>query len=163
MQEKQGSQKGAGQASVKVAGDVADLTDDRVHVPIEAMRACGWQLGDESLDIVIELVERGHLRLHRLEDIGDALEAKREELEKIADVDEEALQDLFVLEDKYRRATLYKSDSRVRLVAAVLAFMRARPEDKPKFYVRASKGRIEILSLDQRDRLILRRGGRVAP
>lgn len=163
MQEKQGNQKGLGRTGAKVGGDVADLTDDRVHIPIEAMRACGWQLGDESLDIVIELVERGHLRLHRWEDIGDAIEAKREELERIADVDEEALQELFVLDDKYRRATLYKSDSRVRLVAAVLAYMRVQPEDKPLFYVRASKGRIEILSLDRRDQMIARRGGRVAP
>lgn len=147
-----------------MAGDVVQLdTENRVHIPIEAMRACGWQPGDEGLDVIIELVEPGHLRLHRADDIGDAIEARRKELEQIADGDEEALQDLFVLEDKYRRATLYKKEDRVRLVAAILAFMRARPEDKPEFYVRAYKGRVEILSLDQRDRLILQRGGRAAP
>lgn len=101
--------------------------------------------------LVAELLEVGRIRLHLEREIRPHIQALADELS--ADGSRESIEKLAVLQDRYRTVQLYiaKSDFRVRLVPAVLAYLSVQPEDNRTVYVEGRPDLVDIMSLKARN------------
>lgn len=127
--------------------DVMQLKEtNRISIPSVVLRAVGWPKG-EPLKLIAELMEAGRVRLHRREEIEQELGELRERL--AAEENEESLEKLAVLGDRYRELSLEK-EGRVRLTEAVLLHLDVTPGTYPYLLLRAFGNNVEILSHDDR-------------
>lgn len=126
----------------------------RLGVPVSVLKATGLFNRGQTQSLIAELLEPGRIRLHLSEDIRPQLESRKGELEPLVmQGDQEALEELSIIADKYRAITM-ESDGRLRLPVALLVHIGAQRDAHAELLVRAHNHKVEILSLARREQLI---------
>ena len=124
--------------------NVMQLGDkNRLSVPADVMHAVDWSR-KKSMTVVAELLDEGHIRLYRWDDIAPAIEAQAKQITEDFDGDERH-ERAAALGDRYRPLTMEKS-GRLILIEAVLLHLEVTLGEHPYFLVRAFGNNVEILA-----------------
>ena len=132
------------------AGALATLTGRKIHIPKECMGVLGWSL-ESQVQLIVELIEFGRVRLHLREDISPKIEAKRT---AVRDGDAATIRELLgAMDDKYREVAFYTKGSERTLYfdERTVVYLGILPNDQRKVFVEATKQTVDIMSLTYRN------------
>lgn len=143
-----------------ITQEVADIDERRrLRFPASFVTAVSWLSGKEaSKEALMVLDEPGRIVLLPWEIEGARIVKRRLELIEMAEHDDSALEDLRLLEDRYKRIQkLSKKDLRLTLTDEIMFHLGIMPTKKVKAYVYILriKDRLEIWSAKYRDDQLL--------
>jgi hypothetical protein len=117
----------------------------RLVVQDQAILDAGWE-GKEKLDLIVEFLEIGRIRLHLASAIATKLATKRGELENENSTDRDELVAAFNL--KYRAASLYLRSSMQLVLPSVVALSLGIPKgESGDLLLEIQDGAIDIMSV----------------
>ncbi len=128
------------------------LSDQKLTIPADIIGAVGWgKVLEGSIRVVADLDEPHHLVLSLLDQVGPLIAMHAKQFEQEMET-QEATDILQSLADRYHPLSLEAKGHRVRLTERVLLHLGAEPGSTPWFVISARHERVEVMTLEYRDR-----------
>jgi bifunctional DNA-binding transcriptional regulator/antitoxin component of YhaV-PrlF toxin-antitoxin module len=118
----------------------------RVTFPADILKALSWWK-DETIEVVLELVQVGVVRVFEAKSVRAGLSALRRDAEVMPRP--EALQMLSVLADRYRPATLYR-ERRLQLTKELSPILGVALGEKKHLFAQPFVDWLELITFDVR-------------
>lgn len=136
------------------------LSDQKLTIPAELVHNVGWSTPREgTIKVIADLDQAGHLILALYDSVAGRISQRAKGIAEEG-VNHEGTDALQVLGDRYQPLSMEAKGHRIRLTEHVLLHLGVSPGTMPWFFLCGRYDRVEIMTIEYRNRRNARWQGR---